>query len=104
MSPSPVWLRNPLAILADAPGGIVVHEGRIIELIAAGGTPSQSAAAFDASAHVILPGLINTHHHFYQTLTRCLPEALDRTLFGWLGALYPVWARLTPEALDAAVT
>ena len=53
---------------------------------------------------MVLPGLINTHHHFYQTLTRALPAALDRELFPWLQALYPVWARLTPEALDLGVT
>ena len=98
------WLRHPLAITADAPGGVVVEGGRIVELVPAGASPATEAAVFDASAHVILPGLINTHHHFYQTLTRCFPGAMDRTLFGWLTALYPVWARLTPEALDAAVT
>lgn len=102
--PERLWLRHPLGILADAPGGLVVEGGRIVELVAAGGAPSHPAAVFDASRHVVLPGLINTHHHFYQTLTRCLPAAMDRTLFGWLQALYPVWARLTPEALDAAVT
>ena len=53
---------------------------------------------------MVLPGLINTHHHFYQTLTRALPAAMDRELFPWLQALYPVWARLTPEALDLGVT
>jgi 8-oxoguanine deaminase len=52
----------------------------------------------------VVPGLINTHHHFYQTLTRATPAALDRELFPWLKALYPIWAKLTPEALDAAVT
>ena len=66
--------------------------------------PRSPHRLFDASAHVVLPGLINTHHHFYQTLTRALPAALDRELFAWLGALYPVWARLTPEAHDAAST
>lgn len=100
----PLWLRNPLAILADAPGGVVVQGGRVTELVPAGGQPSAPARVFDASAHVVLPGLVNTHHHFYQTLTRAYPPALDRTLFPWLQALYPVWARLTPEALEAAVT
>jgi len=59
---------------------------------------------FDAGQHVVIPGLINTHHHFYQTLTRATPAALDRELFGWLTALYPIWAKLTPEALDSAAT
>jgi 8-oxoguanine deaminase len=98
------WLRNPLGILGDAPGGIVVQGGCITELVPAGGMPSHPAAVFDASRHVVLPGLINTHHHFYQTLTRAFPPALDRTLFPWLQALYPVWARLTPAAMDAAAT
>ncbi len=53
---------------------------------------------------MVLPGLINTHHHFYQTLTRALPAALDRELFPWLQALYPVWARLTPKNLELGVT
>ena len=52
----------------------------------------------------MLPGLINTHHHFYQTLTRALPAAINRELFPWLQALYPIWARLTPEALDLGMT
>ncbi len=101
---APLWLRSPLAVLGDAAGGIVVQDGRIVELVPAGGAPARPAAAWDASRHVVLPGLVNTHHHFFQTLTRCLPAAMDRTLFGWLQALYPVWARLTPRALDAAVT
>jgi len=100
----PLWIRDPLAIAADAPGGVVVEDGRVLELVPAGGAPSRPAASFDASRHVVIPGLVNTHHHFYQTLTRACPAALDRTLFPWLQALYPLWARLTPEALDAAVT
>ncbi|HEY1931056.1 MAG TPA: 8-oxoguanine deaminase [Acetobacteraceae bacterium] len=101
-----VWIKDPLAILAaGAERGIVIADGRIAELVPAGATPSTpDCAVFDASAHVVLPGLINTHHHFYQTLTRALPAALDSELFDWLGALYPLWARLTPEALDAAAT
>ena len=100
----PLWIARPLAILADAPGGVVVQNGRIIECIGLGGVPSQPAAVFDASEHVVLPGLINTHHHFFQTLTRCCPAAMNRELFGWLGALYPIWARLTPAALEVATT
>ena len=102
----PLWLREPLAILAegDAAGGIVVADGRIVELVPRGGRPATpDAAPFDASAHVVLPGLINTHHHFYQTLTRACPPALDKALFPWLVALYPIWAKLTPERLRLAV-
>jgi 8-oxoguanine deaminase len=102
----PLWVRNPLGILADnAAGGVVIRDGWIEELVPSGGAPiAPDAVVFDASNHVIIPGLINTHHHFYQTLTRATPAALDRPLFGWLTALYPIWARLTPEALDAAAT
>ena len=57
---------------------------------------------FDASGLVILPGLINTHHHFYQTLTRAWAPVVNQPLFPWLQTLYPVWARLTPEALHLA--
>ena len=100
-----IWIKDPLAILADgAERGVVVQNGKIVELVPRGGQPTTSAVFFEAGDHVVLPGLINTHHHFYQTLTRALPAALDRELFPWLTALYPVWARLTPEALNLAVT
>lgn len=49
--------------------------------------------------HVVMPGLINTHHHFYQTLTRVIPAAQDRDLFGWLTTLYPIWANLTAQGV-----
>jgi len=101
-----LWIKDPLAILAEgAERGIVVKGGRIVELVAAGQTPATpDVKTFDAGEHVVLPGLINTHHHFYQTLTRAVPAALDRGLFAWLKALYPIWARLTPEALDLGMT
>src|SRR5947208_9607959 len=100
-----IWIKDPLAILADgAERGIVVQNGKIVELVPNGGQPATSAALFKAGDHVVLPGLINTHHHFYQTLTRALPAALDRELFPWLQALYPVWARLTPESLHLGAT
>ncbi|BAM91783.1 putative hydroxydechloroatrazine ethylaminohydrolase [Bradyrhizobium oligotrophicum S58] len=106
MSNAPIWIKDPLAILAEgAERGVVVQDGRIVELVPAGAEPATpGAVTYDASAHVVIPGLINTHHHFYQTLTRALPAAMDRELFPWLKALYPIWAKLTPEALDAAVT
>jgi 8-oxoguanine deaminase len=102
----PIWIKDPLAILADgAERGIVVSEGRIVELVGAGQPPATPGTViFNASAHVVISGLINTHHHFYQTLTRAMPAAMDRELFPWLEALYPVWARLTPESLELAVS
>jgi 8-oxoguanine deaminase len=101
-----LWIKDPLAILADgAERGVVLQAGRIIELVPAGKSPATpNTEIFEAGDHVVLPGLINTHHHFYQTLTRAVPEALDRELFPWLQALYPIWARLTPEALDLGMT
>jgi 8-oxoguanine deaminase len=102
----PTWIKDPLSILAEgAERGVVVQGGKIVELVSKGKEPTAtSVTVFDAAEHVVLPGLINTHHHFYQTLTRALPAALDRELFAWLQALYPVWARMTPESLELAVT
>src|SRR3984957_18654576 len=101
-----LWIKDPLAILAEgAARGIVVRSGRIAELVPSGSHPAiADVQVFEAGEHIVLPGLINTHHHFYQTLTRAVPAALDRELFAWLQALYPIWARMTPEALDLAMT
>ncbi len=98
------WIKDPLAILAEAAArGIVVEDGRIVETLARGAEPRAPVdAVFDASRHVVLPGLVNAHHHFYQTLTRAHPAAINRELFGWLTALYPIWARLTPRELRLA--
>lgn len=100
-----LWIKNPFGIVAESAGGGVVVDGAVIvELVPSGCSPALPVdATFDASQHVVLPGLINTHHHFYQTLTRAHPAAIDRELFPWLTALYPLWARLTPEDLRLAV-
>jgi len=99
---SRLWIKNPLAIFApegvDAGGGLVLEDATISEIVPSGKVPSDPwDTVFDAGRHVVLPGLINSHHHFYQTLTRALPAALDQELFPWLQALYPVWAGLTPD-------
>lgn len=83
---------------AGAEGGVVVDGAVIVELVGSGGAPSAPVdEVFDASRHVVLPGLINTHHHFYQTLTRAFGPALDKKLFDWLVALYPVWGRISED-------
>ena len=98
------WIRDPLAIFAqNCQRGLVVEDSRIIELVSKGGEPSSPVdVVLDASRHVVLPGLINTHHHFFQTLTRAHPAAINKELFPWLNALYPIWARLTPHHLRLA--
>jgi 8-oxoguanine deaminase len=99
-----LWIKSPLAIVAEgAGGGLVVEDSRIAELVPAGGSPQAPVdASFDASRHVVLPGLVNAHHHFFQTLTRAHPAAINRELFPWLQTLYPIWSRLTPEQLQVA--
>lgn len=61
-----------------------------------------SAQVLDMRGHVVLPGLINTHHHMYQSLTRAVPAAQDAELFGWLSELYMLWANLTPRMIAAS--
>ena len=64
--------------------------------------PQHADHVLDARGMLILPGLVNTHHHFYQTLTRNLPVAQDANLFNWLRTHYPIWAGLTPEAISVS--
>ena len=99
-----LWIRDPLAILAEgAGGGIVVQGTRIVERVPAGARPVGPVdETFEAGRHVVIPGLVNTHHHFFQTLTRAHPVAINKPLFPWLKALYTVWHRLTPEAFRLA--
>jgi 8-oxoguanine deaminase len=98
------WIKNPLAVWTgnelSAPDGLLIEDSLIKELVV--GTPSSYDQVFDASNRVILPGLINCHHHFYQTLTRALPQAANQKLFPWLQSLYPIWANLTPDAIKAS--
>ena len=104
-----LWLKDPMAVFSandlDADGGVVVEDGRIVELVRGGGEPEAGCdETFDASRHVVTPGLINTHHHFYQTLTRAWAPVVNTPLFPWLKNLYPVWARLQPHDLELATT
>jgi 8-oxoguanine deaminase len=80
-------------------GGLFVQGGFIAEVGPTAALPATADEVCDLRGHVVLPGLINTHHHLYQTLTRAVPAAQDANLFHWLKTLYPMWARLTPEAI-----
>jgi len=78
-------------------GGLFIENGFIQHVGATASLPAAADEVLDLTGHVLLPGLVNTHHHFYQTLTRAVPAAQDANLFNWLKTLYPIWARLNPE-------
>jgi cytosine/adenosine deaminase-related metal-dependent hydrolase len=78
-------------------GGMYIEDGFIKKVGKSEQLPNSADEVLDLSGHLVIPGLINTHHHFYQTLTRAVPAAQDVNLFHWLKTLYPIWARMTPE-------
>ena len=78
-------------------GGLFIRDGFIEQVGQTGSLHSEADEVLDLKGHVLLPGLVNTHHHFYQTLTRAVSAAQDANLFNWLKTLYPIWARLTPH-------
>ena len=74
---------------------LAVENGVVVEI----GPKLQGAQTVDARGCVVTPGLVNTHHHLFQTLTRAVPGGQDALLFGWLQTLYPIWARMGPEEI-----
>ncbi|HZW20558.1 8-oxoguanine deaminase [Noviherbaspirillum sp.] len=83
--------------------GAVFVRGNVIEQVGPSAElPQDADEVIDARHHVVLPGLVNTHHHMFQSLTRAVPAAQDSELFNWLQHLYPIWSRLTPDMLRAA--
>lgn len=103
---SATWIKNPRLTWDPVDGeacdgGVVIENGKIVERVASGAVPNSSVSdEFDAQGLVLVPGLINTHHHFYQTLTRAHRIALNKPLFPWLESLYPVWSGLTPDMIS----
>ncbi|MFP6559157.1 8-oxoguanine deaminase [Paraburkholderia sp. B3] len=83
-------------------GGLYVEDNRIVAVGAADELPATADEVLDLSGHLVMPGLVNTHHHMYQSLTRAVPAAQDAELFGWLTNLYKVWANLTPEMIEVS--
>ncbi len=83
--------------------GSVLIEGNLISAVgAAKDLPQTADEVIDLKGHVVMPGLVNTHHHMFQSLTRATPGGQDAELFGWLKAHYPIWARITPEMFHVA--
>ena len=106
VTPNSVLIRDAeVVVTQDAArrelrGASVLLRGEMIAAVyAAGEAPADLAAdeVIDARGHAVLPGLVNTHHHMSQSLTRAVPGAQEAELFGWLKRLYPIWAGLTPE-------
>lgn len=83
-------------------GGLFARDGFIEQVGPSADLPTDADEILDLSGHIVLPGLVNTHHHFYQTLTRAVPAAQDANLFNWLKTLYPIWARMQPEDIRIA--
>ena len=78
-------------------GGLFIRDGFIEQVGPSSELPGQADEVLDLQGHLVLPGLVNCHHHFYQTLTRAVPVAQNANLFNWLKTLYPIWARMTPD-------
>jgi len=81
---------------------VFIRDHRIEAIGLAAELPATADKVIDARGHLVLPGLVNTHHHMYQSLTRAIPQAQNAELFGWLRALYPIWAGLTPEMVQVS--
>ncbi len=81
---------------------ILIRDGVIAEI--GQGLQAPEAEVVRAQGCVVTPGLVNTHHHLYQTLTRAVPGGQDALLFGWLTTLYPIWARFGPDEMRVSAT
>lgn len=77
-------------------GGLFIRDGFIEQIGLTKDLPDSADEILDLTGYLVAPGLINTHHHFYQTLTRVIPKAQNANLFNWLKTLYPIWARMLP--------
>jgi 8-oxoguanine deaminase len=80
-------------------GALYVEDNVIRQVGLTAELPTEADRVVDATGMAVLPGLVNTHHHLYQSLTRALPDAQDAKLFDWLRTLYPIWAGLSGESV-----
>jgi len=83
-------------------GGLYAVDGFIQQVGKTADLPATADEILDLTGHVVLPGFVNTHHHFFQTLTRAVPGVQDAGLFDWLRTLYPIWARMTAEHIETS--
>ena len=83
-------------------GGLYIVDNLIQQVGPSSELPASADEVLDLKGHIVIPGLVNTHHHMYQSLTRVVPSAQDGELFNWLTNLYPIWARLTPEMIQVS--
>lgn len=83
-------------------GGMFIEDNRIVQVGPSSEMPQSADEVLDMKGKIVIPGLVNTHHHMYQSLTRVVPAAQDGELFNWLTNLYPIWARLTPEMIGVS--
>ena len=84
-------------------GGLYIEDGIIKQVGPTSSLPSTAEEVLDLKGHILLPGLVNTHHHLYQHLTRVVPAAQDGNVWNWLKVLYPMWARMTPGDVNLAI-
>ena len=83
-------------------GGVYVEDGVISAVGPTASLPETADEIINMTGHVVMPGMVNTHHHMVQCLTRAVPAAQDAELFGWLKSLYPIWSGLRPEMVHVA--
>jgi cytosine/adenosine deaminase-related metal-dependent hydrolase len=84
-------------------GGMYIEDGVIKQVGTTASLPKSAEVVLDMKDHLVLPGLINTHQHLYQHLTRVAPACQDGNVWNWLRVLYPMWARMTPDSERLAV-
>ena len=103
-----VWIKNPSVVYGvdperEATGGLILRNGKVDRLLKRGELCAEPVdEVIDASDLIVIPGLINTHHHFYQSLTRSMRTAINQPLFPWLTTLYPVWAEQHATDIEVA--
>lgn len=81
---------------------VFIRDNLIEAIGPAADLPQTADEVIDARGHLVMPGMVNTHHHMYQSLTRAIPATQNAELFGWLRGLYPIWAGLTPEMIQVS--